>query len=238
MVEAYVSQLEAHLRGPLFYGLILVVSLILGLYFFSALLSLANAAPSNHQTVLVAGLFLNLSLLMIVICPLISMGLLSGPHAQCGPAAAQSCCGSPALIVGRYLAALSVAAILAGIGVWLCAVAEIVIDLDWGQVLSCYLGLVLLSASFLALGLLAGAMTRSRFMAFLAALILILALLAVGRLAASVKAPGLSLVMGEAGLGTHLPAFLNGELRLKDLAYYLFVSVFALALSRTLGERA
>lgn len=243
MVSVYLKEMLGYLTSPIIYALALLLSLVGGLLFFTSLLDLSAVAAQcsalNQQTVLVRGLFVNMSLLMIVTCPLVSMRLIAEERAT----------GTLELLLtyplsawdvtcGKYLAGLTVTALLVGLSLALCGLTELITDLDWALVLSCYLGVTLMAACFLALGILASSCTGSQIVAALLALGMILALLALGRLGQLVNPPWLAKILAELGLGGHLTSFLKGELRLKDLAYYLFIIIFCLKAARQLLGRS
>lgn len=242
MRSVFLKEMLIYCTSPIIYVLALLISLVSGLLFFSTLLELSNLAVSStllhQQALLVHSLFLNLSLVMIVVCPLISMRLIAEERASGTLDLLRTYPLSPAAVVaGKYWASLSVTALLLGVGLSLCGLAEIVTDLDWALVLSSYLGVVLLCAAFLAVGLLASCLSASQIVAGLLALGLILLLMGLGRLGQLCNQQGLATVLSEIGLGSHLPSFLKGELRLKDLAYFIILTTICLSGASRLVER-
>ena len=238
------KEIIVYLRSPIVYVLGLLVTLALGLVFFMSMVELsalaANASGMTQSVMLVRNLFVNLSLGMIVICPLISMRLFAEERAFGTLDLLLSYPLRPAAIVyGKFLASLTVVVALNVSGLLLCLMAQMVTDIDWLLVLMSFLGLTLMAAAFLSIGVLMSSLTSSQLVAAAVTLAVLLLMLALGRIGQLFGLHGWGLILSEAGLGTHLPSFLKGEFRLKDAFYYLAVMFFCLtAASYRLERRA
>lgn len=244
MRSIYLKEMIVYLKSPVVYVLGLLATLALGLVFFmsmvelSALAASANPSGLTQSALLVRCLFLNQSLGMIVICPLISMRLCAEERARGTLDLLLSYPLKPAAIVyGKFLASLTVLIALNACGLLLCALAMSVTSIDWALALVSFLGVTLMAASFLSIGLLVSSLTSSQLVAAAVTLAVLLILLALGRIGQLAGLHGYGLVLNEAGLGTHLPSFLKGELRLKDAFYYIAVTFFCLTAASQLLER-
>jgi ABC-2 type transport system permease protein len=100
-------------------------------------------------------------------------------------------------------------------------------DLDYGTILTGYIGLLLLGGTLAAVGLFASSLTQNQVIAFFAALISLLLLWYLGFFQALVQPP-LSQFFEYAGAGNRFGSFLRGQLVLKDVAY--FATLIAAAL--------
>jgi ABC-2 type transport system permease protein len=100
-------------------------------------------------------------------------------------------------------------------------------DLDYGSILTGYIGLLLLGGTLAAVGLFASSLTQNQVIAFFLALISLLLLWYLGFFQVLVQPP-LSQFFQYAGAGNRFGSFLRGQLVLKDVAY--FATLIAAAL--------
>jgi len=100
-------------------------------------------------------------------------------------------------------------------------------DLDYGTILTGYVGLLLLGGTLAAVGLLASSLTENQVIAFFVALISLLVIWYLGFFQALVQPP-LSQFFGYAGAGNRFGSFLRGQIVLKDLVYFLTLIAGAL----------
>lgn len=110
-----------------------------------------------------------------------------------------------------------------------------VASLDYGQVLSDYVGLVLAGAMFVAVGVLMSSLTRSQIIAAVLSLALLLLLWNAGAPAAFMRPPASTVVEYLAG-ATHFNEFDRGAISLKDVVYFLTIAAAALFLATRVIE--
>jgi len=136
------------------------------------------------------------------------------------------------IVIGKFLAALTFLTILLVLSIYTPIMIKVNGKITGSQVLVGYLGLVLLGASTLAIGLFGSALTRQQLIAAVvsAAMVLILCFL---HLLADKVDPPLKDVLTQIDLWwTHFQfGFQKGLLNLKDVVYYLAVTYFFLLLS-------
>ena len=140
------------------------------------------------------------------------------------------------IVVGKYLAALGVVAL----GALLTATYPLTLmlygDIDLGPVLGGYAGLMLVAASYVALGLLCSALARSQVVAALSAFWLGLLAWAADKLAWAV--PGLpGDLLRFVGFDTHFASIQRGVIDSRDLLFYASVILVCLACSVHLLRR-
>jgi ABC-2 type transport system permease protein len=110
-------------------------------------------------------------------------------------------------------------------------------DLDYGTILSGYVGLLLLGMAFCAVGLLTSSLTRNQIVAGTVALVVLLLLWALGSLSLVLTGPAGDFA-SYAGASNRFTSFTQGDLQLKDVVYFLTVSAGALYLAtRALDSR-
>jgi ABC-2 type transport system permease protein len=141
------------------------------------------------------------------------------------------------VILGKYLAGLcSYVAALAPT-IYYPIVLEILGSPDWGAILSIYLGLGLLGAALVSLGILTSTLNSNQFLA--AGVGMLLALLLWMLPAAGERAgPPVRDILRYLGLSTHFDSFARGVIDTSALIYYLSVAAGGLFLAtRTLRAR-
>lgn len=192
-------------------------------------LALLPAAPGFTDIVAVPLLaqFAEIALLLV---PLLSMQSLAGER-RAGTLALLLAQGLPArsIVLGKYLAQL----------LWLWALLALVVllplllapatHLDWGKLAAATLGIALLLAGLLAVGVACSSYTRQPPLAAALALAITLALWAG---VAQGRAPQLAgPVLGWISLPTHLQPLLRGWVGTDDLAYFGILIALALSIA-------
>lgn len=125
---------------------------------------------------------------------------------------------SLSLIATALLLTLPIPLSVAGIG-----------NLDWGPVIGGYLGLVFLGGAFLAIGLVASALTENQIVAFIAGVVASFVMMMMGTpLIAGGKAGFFTQAISYVGLGTHFESISRGVVDSRDVVYYLSVIGFFL----------
>jgi ABC-2 type transport system permease protein len=193
-------------------------------------------ARFNLQDLVVAPMMLNTGFLLIFTVPPLTMRLLAAERSS---GTYELLVASPVrpsqVVLGKYLAALAVT--LAALA--LTAPFALLLDafgqggeaavLDPGTVASGYLGLACLAAAYVAVGLLASALTTSQAVAAFGGFFLMLLLWAVGWVSGGGQDLGTRLLLYTSVL-THLDPFVRGIVRLEDLVYFGSVAALGLVL--------
>ena len=183
--------------------------------------------------------FMNMSIFFIIMFPALTMRLFAEERRQKTLELLMTVPVRPVQIVlGKYLSALIIMTLALGLTVIfpvLLAVfggAEGVSAVDWHTVGTGYLGLFLLGAGAVAVGLFASAVTESQIVAFLSGFVALLMLWVIG-----LAARGQQGVWGGffeyLALTTHLESFVRGILKASDIVYYL--SLISVPLFLTYG---
>lgn len=128
---------------------------------------------------------------------------------------------SAAVVLAKYAAAL-----VTYVAMWAPTLLYVVIlrrtgEVDWGVAASSYLGVLLVGAAYLAVGLLASALTRSQFLALVVTALFILALFIAG-VAEFVAREGtvLHAVSAHVSVWSHMNDFANGVVDSRRLVFY------------------
>ena len=102
-------------------------------------------------------------------------------------------------------------------------------DPDGGAIIGQYLGLFLLGATYLAIGLFASGITANQIVAFLTAIVMIAAFYLVDNFVAFFPGP-LASVLEYLGVDYHFENMARGVIDTKDLLYYASMILFFLIL--------
>ncbi len=142
-----------------------------------------------------------------------------------------------AVILGKFLAALLIYAILLGCTVIYALALGLITRVDPGVLLASYLGLVLLASSCMALGLFASSLTENQIIAGVVGFALVLLFWIIGW----VKEVGSGLpatILPLFSLLDHFENFTRGVIDTRDLVYHLsFIYFFLFLTKRQLESR-
>lgn len=177
-----------------------------------------------------SSVFLLITLLLV--CPALSMRLLAEERRSGTIESLLTApVGAAGVVLGKYAAALCTYVLL-----WLPTLLYVVIlrktgHVDWLVVLSSYLGLLLVGAQYLAIGILSSSLSRSQFVALLITVLLEFGLFVLG-IGEYLFDPGpLQSLCAYVSLAGHMEDFSRGIVDTRRLLYDLSVGAFCLFLS-------
>ena len=233
----FTRELKAYFYSPLAY-LIMFFVLIVNGFIFAWMVSVLTD-PRSPAGPPMEYFFRSTTLVLIVLGTLLPMRLLSE---ELKTGSIEVLMTAPVtegqVVAGKYLAALVFYAFL-----WLptLAYAGLVAyheEVDWGPVVSGYLGLLLVGALFLAIGIFASALTRSQLLAAVITFALLLLLFLVGMLGDLATSETVKEALGYVNLGAHMDELSSGIVDTRRLVFYVSTTLFFLFLtSRSLESR-
>ena len=135
------------------------------------------------------------------------------------------------VLAGKFLAAGALYVILLGLTLVYPGIITYFTRIEWGPILTGYLGLVLTGATFLAVGVLISSLTENQIVAGFGTFGVLLGLWIIGW-GAEFAGGNLKAVLQYLSITEHMDTFSRGLIDTKDLVYYL--SAIALALFLTL----
>jgi len=243
------KELTVYFSTPIFY-ITGFFFLVLGGYFFYSntvyysLLSFQGAqnpqlaAMLNPHQMIFRPLLGTLAIIFLMMVPLLTMRLLAEEKRS---GTAELLFTYPlkdwAVILGKFFAALLVYAVLLLFTVSYTAVFASFARLDWGPILSGYLGLILLGGACLSLGLFASSLTENQIIAAVVAFGLLLLFWLIGW-QAELGASGFGGFFADLSMLEHFENFIRGVIDTKDLVYYLsFIYFFLFLTKRQLESR-
>jgi ABC-2 type transport system permease protein len=237
------KELTVYYATPLFYLMGFFFLLVEGFLFFfiyfsyfqTASFQIAQnpqmAALLNPFQVVFRSFFEDLGFILLLLTPLITMRLLA-EEKRAGTAELLFTYPLPdwAVILGKFLAALLVFATLLVFTLCYPLIFAFLTRMDWGQVAAGYVGVLLLGAACLALGLFASSLTANQIIAAMSAFALLLLFWLIGAQqdVGSVWAGALTSL----SLREHLPNLAKGVIDTKDLLFYLCFAFFFLFLTK------
>ena len=174
------------------------------------------------------------SFLMLFAVPLLSMGLISGERkSQTLPFLFSAPISLAEIVVGKFLGLIIFLSILVVYILLMLSTLNIWADIDFGYLLSNSLGLILLAASFSALGIYFSSLTSQPIVAAILSFIALFALMGLDKFFGSQP----NHWFGYISLMKHFQSFSRGIIDSKDIIYFiLFITTFLVLTVRRLDS--
>ena len=174
------------------------------------------------------------SFLMLFAVPLLSMGLISGERkSQTLPFLFSAPISLAEIVVGKFLGLIIFLSILVVYILLMLSTLNIWADIDFGYLLSNSLGLILLAASFSALGIYFSSLTSQPIVAAILSFIALFALMGLDKFFGSQP----NHWFGYISLMKHFQSFSRGIIDSKDIIYFiLFITTFLVLTIRRLDS--
>ena len=235
------KELDVYFTTPIAYVAFMVMAFFAAQFFTGSLeiyrTFVSRLSPGEGQEVLqrlnltdvvVSRLFASVGVFIVISAPFLSMRLVAEEKRG---RTFELLLSSPVrpfeIVAGKYLAALAVLAVSIGIVALFPVLLSVFARgaaggsaVEWQTVGTGLLGLFLLGAMCMAVGLFVSALTESVIVAALVSLIVLLALWVITIFTVGAEGPLKELASGLSS-SEHLMAFLQGRIELKDLVYYL-----------------
>jgi len=179
------------------------------------------------------GLFQAVPFLMLLLVPALTMRLWAEEEKQ---GTIEVLLTFPAkeheLVLGKFLASWYLLAVGLALTLILPLIVSLLGNLDWGPVIGGYVGALLLGAAYLAVGQFVSAVTENQILAFILALFVCMTLYGLGTEVFSGFFPDRTAALLRAlGTGSRFESIARGVIDLRDLLYYVSLTLFFLALS-------
>jgi ABC-2 type transport system permease protein len=183
-------------------------------------------------------LFSNISVILLLLMPLVTMRLFAEERRA---GTIELLLTYPvrdgAVLAGKYLAALGLYAIMIGLTLLYPGIVVYFARLEWGPILTGYLGLLLMGATFIAVGVFASSLTENQIVAAITTFGALLIFWILGW-SADYAGGTAGKVLQFLSILEHNDSFSKGVLDTKDVLYYLNFTVLALFLTlRSLEAR-
>jgi ABC-2 type transport system permease protein len=229
---------------------VFTIFLLIGGYFFYSIFAFftlasmqsamnpAMARDLNVTDSVMRPLFSNISVILLLLLPLVTMRLFAEERRS---GTIELLLTYPvrdgAVLAGKYLAAHALYAVMIGLTVLYPGIVVYFARLEWGPVLTGYLGLLLMGATFIAVGVFASSLTENQIVASITTFGVLLIFWILGW-SADYAGGTMGRVLQFLSILEHNESFAKGVVDTKDLLYYLNFTVLALFLTlRSLEAR-
>jgi ABC-2 type transport system permease protein len=218
-----IKEEKALFSSPIAYVLVAVFLLIMG-YTFTLSLFISHAMTLVH-------LFFQMFVLLLLTVPIITMRLIAEERKL---RTIEILLTSPAtetqVVLAKFAASMSLILLMLALSGAYAIVLNIYGSPDWGPIFSGYLGLVLLAAALVGVGLLTSALTNNQIIAALLSLSTFLLLWIIDEYGYLLPDPFDSVVVN-LSLSVHFKPFATGSMYLSDVSFYLSAAMLSLFLS-------
>jgi len=234
------KELKSYFSTPIAYVVIGFFALLFG-YFFYAMLVIFNqqslqfggqegaAVDINQQ--LIRPLFLNASVILLFVLPLITMRTYSEEKRS---GTIELLLTSPVsdveIILGKFLGAMALYGSMLAITVIHIGLLFSYGNPEWKVVVTGYIGLLLMGGCFISVGLLISSMTKNQIVSGMVTFAVFLLLWVINWIA-SFTGPTTQSVLNYLSITDHFDDFTRGILDTKHLIYYFSVMSFGLFLT-------
>jgi len=238
------KELRAYFNSPIAYVVIAGFLLLAGYFFYSLVwwfnaqaMQMAQnpyyAQQVNINQMVFSPLFNNMSIILILVAPLLTMRLLAEEKKS---GTDELLYTSPVsvgqIVLGKYFAALIMLAVMLGLTALLSVFAFAYGNPEIAPWLTGYLGLFLMGAAFIAIGLFFSSLTENQIVAAFLTFVTLLLLLVLNWVTSSGSGTWQS-VLGYLSFSQHFEDLTRGILDTKDVVYYLSFSFFGLFLAHS-----
>ncbi|MBN1595122.1 ABC transporter permease subunit [candidate division FCPU426 bacterium] len=223
------KELYSYFYSPIAYVVMVIYLLFAGWFFFSRFFLFGQIEMRMY--------FGTAPLLLMFLAPAITMRLLAE---EINTGSYEMLMTLPLtitqMLLGKFLAAFAFLAVIIGVTLSYPLTIASLGPLDWGPVMGGYLGLLVLGAAFLSIGLFTSALTRNQIVAFILGFALCFVLFLVDKILMLI--PGFLVGFFEyLGVEYHTQNFSRGVVDSKDLIYFASIIIIAFIGTRLVLER-
>ena len=221
---------QALFTSPIAYVVLTVFLLIMG-YSFCLTLFMTHSPDLFH-------LFYQIFVLFLLTVPVITMRLVAEErNLRTLETLMTAPVSETQIVFAKYFASLSLVVLMLVLSLSYAAVLGVLGEPDWGPIYSGYLGLLLLGAALVGVGLTTSCIANNQLVAALLSLSLFLLLWIIDQFGYMLPDPFNALVVNMS-LSVHFKPFVTGSLYLSDAGYYISIALLGLFLSVwALGRR-
>jgi ABC-2 type transport system permease protein len=235
------KELRSYFASPIAWVILGLFALLFGFFFYTFLVlfvrqSMQMGQMGGPQTVnvnlyMIRPLLQNASVIILFVLPMITMRTYSEEKRS---GTIELLLTSPVtdvqIIMGKFLGALALYAAMLVVTVLYVALLFRYGDPEWRPIVSGYLGLFLLGASFISVGLLVSSTTRNQIVAGMATFGVFLMLWVIGWIG-DFTGPTARTIVSYLSITDHFDDFSKGVIDTKHVIYYLSFITFGLFLT-------
>ncbi len=216
-------EIKAYFNSPVAYIVVTVFMLIVGFLYWRQLF-LEKQAELRY--------YFNLTpLVFTFIIPAITMRLLAEEK---GSGTLEMLITMPVrdweIVLGKFLAGMTMLAAIVGMTMFYGLTLSLLSPVDHGPMITGYLGLLLMGGGYIAIGVMASALTRNQIVAFILAFAISFALFIFGQIV-QYAPESLQPVLAFLSMGNHFESLSRGVVDSRDVVFYLSVMVISLVIA-------
>ena len=233
------KEMRLYFSSPVAWVVMTIFLFIAGYFFYSifAFYTLASMQSAmnpqmgrdlNVTDSVLRPLFSNMSVILLLLMPLITMRLFAEERRS---GTIELLLTYPvrdgAVLVAKYLAALALYVLMLGLTLLYPGIVLYFTRVEWGPLLTAYIGLLLMGATFVAVGIAISSFFENQIMAGTVTFVVLLMFWVIGW---SADAAGgvWKAVLSELSIIEHYDTFAKGVFDTKDVSYYLNFTILAL----------
>ena len=235
------KELKAYFASPIAYVVIGLFALVFGFFYYigvaffvqqsAQMMGMQGGPTQNVNEQVIRGLFLNASVILLFVLPMITMRTYSEEKRS---GTIELLLTSPLtdveIIMGKFLGAMALYAAMLAVTLIHIGVLFAFGNPEWKPIVTSYLGLLLMGGAFIAVGLLISSFTKNQIVAVMATFAVVL-LGWVINWASTLAGPTGRAVLDYLGITNHLDDFTRGIIDTKHVVYYVSFIVFSLFLT-------
>lgn len=231
MLAIFKREFNSYFTSPIGYVFIAMFYFISGIFFF-----LYNLAAASAELRYVYSMLFTCSALLM---PILTMRMLSEDKRQ---KTDQILLTSPVsltgLLMGKFLAAFLVYVIAVSITLVYALVLSVFVSFNWAVIVSSYVGILLLGAALIAVGMFISSLTESQLVAAIVTVVVDLGLLLVDSLASVMPNTTLQKAVLSLSMSDRYGNFTMGILDFADTFFFLsIIALFIFLTGRVLEKR-
>ena len=239
------KEVRAYFGSPIAYAVMFGFMLLTG-YFFYSLIMWFNAQAMqmaqnpyyaqqvNINEMVFSPLLHNMSIVLIFVVPLLTMRLLAEEKKT---GTDELLYTSPLtvgqIVLGKYFAALILLAVLLGLSALLSVFVFALGNPELAPWLTGYLGLFLMGAAFIAIGLFYSSLTENQIVAAILTMMTLLLFLLLSWVSSLGSGAAWTKVVGYLSFSEHFEDLTRGIIDTKDVVYFISVSFFGVFLAHS-----
>jgi ABC-2 type transport system permease protein len=235
------KELRSYFASPIAYIIIGLFCVLFGFFFWlflrifvaqsQQMMQFGGGGGANINQQMIRYLFQNTTIIILFIMPIITMRTYSEEKRS---GTIELLLTAPItdlqIILGKFLGALGLYAAMLAVTMVYIAILFVFGNPEWRPIAAAYLGLLLMGAGFVALGLFISSVTKNQIVAAVMTFAVFLMLWIINWFADSVGPTG-RVIVGFLSITEHLDDFTKGIIDTKHLVYYLSFITFGLFLT-------
>lgn len=224
MKAIFKRDFNSYFNSPIGYSFVAIVLAVMGVWFI-VYNCLSKGGSLN-------AMFNNSVLVFLFVVPLLSVKMLTEDRkTKTDQILLTSPVTVPQIVLGKYFAALAVY----GVALLTTLIYVVIIALfgkpAFGEIVSTYIGFILLGAAFISVGLYISSLTDNQFLGVLYSFVVLLIMFLLPLVLPFVSNPVLNAVLSWFAISERFSGFVSGIFGLDAIVYYLCVCAFFIVLT-------